>query len=120
MTDKTLPLQRTALIELTFSVIDAIRRTRYINEKTALKLPVDGQFSSGDTNITDTVTKTFTNVAQFLLIYSYSEFAYDITMNGETIHGASCTGTLCLTGAITSITIRSKTVNPVRVEYAYA
>ena len=120
MVDKTLPLQRTALIELTFSVIDSIRRARYLNEKTAIKLPTTGNFSSGEAVVTDTAVQTFSNIKQFILVYSYSDFVYDITMNGETIHGASCSGTLVLTCDVQSITIRSKTVDPVRIEYAYA
>jgi hypothetical protein len=121
MVDKTLPLQRTALIELTFSVIDAIRRSRYMNEKTAIKLPITGgSFASGETNITDVVTHTFTGITQFLLVYSYQEFAYDLTIGTETIHGASCSGAFVYTGPITSMTIRSKTTAPVRVEYAHS
>ena len=120
MADKSLPLQRTALIELTFSVIDSIRRARYLNEKTAIKLPSAGHFSSGEIVVTDTEKQTFSGITQFVLVYAYQEFKYDITIGGETIHGATCSGTLCLTSAIDSITVYSKTTDGVRIEYAYS
>lgn len=120
MTDKTLPTARTALIETTLSVVDTVRRTRFFEEKSAFRLDATSNFSSGQTVLRPTVDFTLKDIVQFILVYSYEPFVYDLTVGTETIHGVTCSGTLLLTNPVATLALRAPPGEEVRIEYAYS
>lgn len=122
MTDKILPARRTALIDITFSVVDNIRRTRFFNEKTSFKLDNAVNFSSGQTILVAGAPVGFTisGATQFVLVYSYQPFLYDLTIGLETIHGVTCSGTLLLANPVTTLVLRAPPGQDVRIEYGYS
>lgn len=120
MTDKVLPTARTVVIETTLSVVDAIRRTRFFEERSAFKLDAATNFSSGQTVLRDAAPFTIKYVTQFVLVYSYEPFVYDLTLGSETVHGVTCSGTLLLTNPVATLALRAPPGEEVRIEYAYS
>ena len=121
MGTKSLPLDKTAVIEFKLSVVDTVRRSRYLAETLAAKLPRDTPFQSGDYSVTNAQFLTLTGITTMVIIYSFDPITLDITKGAQTITGIPCSGLFILTGAITQIVVKSPTVGvESRVAYAHA
>lgn len=118
---KILPLDKTILTEFKIQVADIHRRSKYLVESIAVRVPQSGKFVSADATIALNAPLEIQAVASVIAIHSFVPISILLEDSTGSSIIVPCTGLFLVYGTFARVEIRSTAEFPTtRLTYLYA
>jgi len=120
-TNKILPLDKTVLTEFKIQVVDIHRRSKYLVESIAVRVPNSGKFVSADATVDQSSDLDLIGISSVIAIHSFVPIIILLRDLSGAVVSVPCAGLFLVYGSFASVSIRTVPEHPsTRLTYLYA